>query len=151
MAPQRFSSPSHFFISHRLEATYTKTSLIRSSHPHTNRSVIDCIQPHPPAPIALTTRGTNALTTPTAQTSSKSKASSRSTASSRSKASSNAKTASRTNSTLKAARKTAAVPPNNPDIIEILATPSSGTVSPYRIDETDIEAPNDHNVLRPFI
>ena len=51
----------------------------------------------------------------------------------------------------KAAPKMAPAPPDDYEAFEVPATPSPGTASPDIIEETDIEALNDHDVLRRLI
>ena len=64
------------------------------------------------------------------------------------KASSSAKKASRTKCTRKAAQKTAS---GNDNAIEIPTTPSQGTLTPDRVEKTDIKFHDDRDVIRRII
>ena len=88
-----------------------------------------------------------AVTRPKAPRAPATKAPSKAKSSSRPKASNKAtgNTGATTRSTAKATRDPPAAP-----VIDVPAPPSPGTATPDQIDETDIEAPNDQNILRLF-
>ena len=105
--------------------------------------------------MAVVTRGITVPRAPAAEASAArapaAKASSRAKTSSKAKTSGRSKSANQNKSTSKRTQNAAPTAPTAPAPVQVPETPSPATVTPDRVEETDVVALNDHAVLRRLI